>query len=138
LPGRADWRAKIVSLPAWRGGANVYDLDLARAVVLHRELPRHAHRPARNRRQNRRRRPAGDGLQKPCPDRLDLARSPGHNAGPGRDSYDRYIYIHGTSQPHKLGTPNSHGCVLLSDAEVIELFDAVPEGSLVWVEAPST
>jgi L,D-transpeptidase catalytic domain len=59
---------------------------------------------------------------------------PCHNAGPGRDSYDRYIYIHGTSQPHKLGTPNSHGCVLLSDAEVIELFDAVPEGSLVWIE----
>jgi hypothetical protein len=59
---------------------------------------------------------------------------PGHNAGPGRDSYDRYIYIHGTSQPGKLGTPNSHGCVLLSDAEVAELFEAVPEGSLVWVE----
>ncbi len=59
---------------------------------------------------------------------------PGHNAGPGRDSYDRYIYIHGTSQPNKLGTPNSHGCVLLSDAEVIELFDAVPEGAMVWVE----
>jgi hypothetical protein len=59
---------------------------------------------------------------------------PGHNAGPGRDSYDRYIYIHGTSQPGKLGTPNSHGCVLLSDAEVIELFDAVPENATVWVE----
>jgi len=59
---------------------------------------------------------------------------PGHNAGPGRDSYDRYIYLHGTNQPGKLGTPNSHGCVLLSDAEVTELFDAVPEGSLVWIE----
>jgi hypothetical protein len=59
---------------------------------------------------------------------------PGHNAGPGRDTYDRYVYIHGTSQPGKLGTPNSHGCVLLSDAEVIELFDEVPEGSLVWIE----
>ncbi len=59
---------------------------------------------------------------------------PGQNAGPGRDTYDRYIYIHGTNQPEKLGTPNSHGCVLLSDAEVAELFEAVPEGSLVWVE----
>jgi hypothetical protein len=59
---------------------------------------------------------------------------PGHNAGPGRDSYDRFIYIHGTNHPGKLGTPASGGCVLLSDAEVIELFDAVPEGSLVWIE----
>ena len=59
---------------------------------------------------------------------------PGHNAGPGCDSYDRYIYIHGTNHPEKLGTPASAGCVLLSDAEVIELFDQVPVGSLVWIE----
>jgi hypothetical protein len=59
---------------------------------------------------------------------------PGHNTGPGRDSYDRYIYIHGTNQPSQLGTPNSAGCVLLSDTEVIDLFETVPEGSLVWIE----
>jgi len=59
---------------------------------------------------------------------------PGHNAGPGCDSYNRYIYIHGTNHPEKLGTPASAGCVLLSDADVIELFDRVPEGSVVWVE----
>jgi len=59
---------------------------------------------------------------------------PGHNAGPGQDSYDRYIYIHGTNQAGRLGTPNSHGCVLLSDNEVIELFEKIPEASLVWIE----
>jgi hypothetical protein len=59
---------------------------------------------------------------------------PGHNAGPGRDSYNRYIYLHGTNQAGKLGTPNSHGCVLMSDGDVMELFEAVPEGSLVWIE----
>jgi len=59
---------------------------------------------------------------------------PGHNAGPGRDSYNRYIYLHGTNYPEKLGTPVSAGCVLLSDEDVSELFENVPEGSLVWIE----
>ncbi len=59
---------------------------------------------------------------------------PGRNAGPGCDSYDRFIYIHGTNHPEKLGTPATAGCPVLSDAEVIELFDKVPEGSLVWME----
>ena len=59
---------------------------------------------------------------------------PGHNAGPGCDSYNRFIYIHGTNHPEKLGTPATAGCPVLSDAEVVELFDAVPEGSLVWME----
>ena len=30
---------------------------------------------------------------------------PGKNAGPGVDSHDRYIYIHGTPAEHRLGTP---------------------------------
>ncbi len=59
---------------------------------------------------------------------------PGHNAGPGCDSYDRYIYLHGTNHPERLGTPASAGCVLLSDQDVIALFEHVPEGSLVWIE----
>ncbi len=59
---------------------------------------------------------------------------PGHNAGPGRDSYDRYIYLHGTNHPEELGTPASAGCVLLSDVDIGELFENVPEGCLVWME----
>lgn len=59
---------------------------------------------------------------------------PGRNAGPGCDSYNRYIYIHGTNHPEKLGAPATAGCPVLSDADVIELFEQVPEGSLVWME----
>jgi hypothetical protein len=59
---------------------------------------------------------------------------PGHNAGPGRDTYDRFIYIHGTNHPRQLGRPQTAGCPVLSDEDVIELFDKVPEGSLVWME----
>ncbi|MEY4033162.1 MAG: hypothetical protein RL492_356 [Verrucomicrobiota bacterium] len=63
---------------------------------------------------------------------------PGHNAGQdaaGRvvDTKQRYVYIHGTNQHAKLGTPNSHGCVLLSDDDVIALFDRVPLGTQVFI-----
>ena len=35
----------------------------------------------------------------------------GKNLGPGIDSYERYIYIHGTSEEGKLGEPASNGCI---------------------------
>ncbi len=47
---------------------------------------------------------------------------PGVNKGPGIDSRVRYIYIHGTNQEHLLGTPASHGCIRLSNADVIDFF----------------
>lgn len=59
---------------------------------------------------------------------------PGRNSGPGVDTHDRYVYLHGTNQEERIGTPNSHGCVLLRNDDVIELFDATPSGTLVWIE----
>jgi len=63
---------------------------------------------------------------------------PGHNQGTdaeGRvvDTYRRYVYIHGTNQTDKLGRPNSHGCVLLSDPDVIRLFGLAPAGTPVLI-----
>jgi hypothetical protein len=58
---------------------------------------------------------------------------PGHNAGPGRDSYDRYIYIHGTNHEECIGQPFSGGCVEMLNTEVIELFDLVESGDLLWI-----
>lgn len=52
----------------------------------------------------------------------------GWNRGPGRDSRLRWIYLHGTNQEQELGTPVSHGCVRLSNADVTDLFDRVAEG----------
>ena len=60
----------------------------------------------------------------------------GKNAGPGRDSYDRYIYIHGTNHEARIGTPFSGGCIELRNREMIELFDAVEVGDLVWIIQP--
>jgi lipoprotein-anchoring transpeptidase ErfK/SrfK len=63
---------------------------------------------------------------------------PGRNAGQdgtGRvvDTKSRFVYIHGTNQAARLGTPNSHGCVLLSDDDVLDLFDRVPAGTPVYL-----
>ena len=59
---------------------------------------------------------------------------PGLNAGAGCDSHARYIYIHGTNCEAGLGTPMSAGCVLLSNADVITVYEALPPGALVWID----
>jgi L,D-transpeptidase YbiS len=48
---------------------------------------------------------------------------------------ERYIYIHGTNQEALLGTPASHGCVRMSNADVAECFDQIPEGTPVEIVA---
>ena len=48
---------------------------------------------------------------------------------------ERYIYIHGTNAEHLLGTPASHGCVRLSNQDIIDLFETVPETTEVVIEA---
>jgi UDP-N-acetylmuramate--alanine ligase len=58
----------------------------------------------------------------------------GINKGPGIDSYERYIYIHGTGREDLIGTPLSHGCVCLRNPDVIRLFETVSEGALVYIE----
>ena len=47
---------------------------------------------------------------------------------------DRYIYIHGTRHEDKIGTPASCGCVRMRNADVIELFELVDEGTPVVIE----
>ena len=59
---------------------------------------------------------------------------PAHNAGGEVDTHDRYIYIHGTHHEDKLGSPASSGCVQMNNLEIIELFDEVRPGDLVWIE----
>ena len=45
------------------------------------------------------------------------------------NSYERFIYIHGTNQEHRLGTTASHGCVRMANRDVMALFDAVDVGT---------
>jgi UDP-N-acetylmuramate--alanine ligase len=58
----------------------------------------------------------------------------GVNRGPGIDSYERFIYIHGTNREDRVGTPLSHGCVVMRNADVIDLFDRVEGGTLVIID----
>jgi UDP-N-acetylmuramate-alanine ligase len=60
----------------------------------------------------------------------------GINKGPGVDSYERYIYIHGTGREDLIGTPLSHGCVCLRNLDVIRLFDMAAEGAIVVIDPP--
>ena len=46
---------------------------------------------------------------------------------------DRFIYIHGTRHENTVGRPDSHGCIRMRNADVIELFDLVEEGTGVVI-----
>lgn len=59
---------------------------------------------------------------------------PGLNRGGDVDTYDRYVYIHGTNQEHRIGEPLSAGCVLMRNLDVVELYEQVRVGDLVWIE----
>ena len=49
------------------------------------------------------------------------------------NTHSRYIYIHGTNAESKLGTPASHGCIRMSNADVVDLFDRIQVGTPVWI-----
>lgn len=48
---------------------------------------------------------------------------------------DRYIYIHGTNAESALGLPASHGCIRMSNLDVIDLYDRVEPGTPMIIEA---
>ncbi|MGH8102038.1 MAG: L,D-transpeptidase [Chthoniobacterales bacterium] len=50
------------------------------------------------------------------------------------NTQERFIYVHGTKHEDKIGIRDSHGCVRLRNADVIELFDLVDEGTVVVIE----
>jgi hypothetical protein len=83
------------------------------------------------------REPAGEALPPECwseadPRDLILTRilhlrglEQGFNLGPGIDSFERFIYIHGTNHENLLGAPASHGCIRMGNRDVSTLFNLV-------------
>lgn len=59
---------------------------------------------------------------------------PGRNQGGYVDTYQRYIYIHGTSDEDKVGTPASIGCIRMRNADIVELYRLVEPGTEVLIE----
>jgi hypothetical protein len=58
---------------------------------------------------------------------------PGVNSGGSVDTFKRYVYIHGTQREDRIGRPLSAGCVLMRNEDIIELYDEVRVGDLVWI-----
>ena len=58
----------------------------------------------------------------------------GKNKGGDVDSYNRYIYIHGSPHYDKLGTRQSQGCIRMSNDDVIKLFKLVNNQTLVLID----
>ena len=49
------------------------------------------------------------------------------------NTYDRYIYIHGTNHERDLGTPASMGCIRMSNRDILEVYDLLPVGAKVLI-----
>ena len=58
---------------------------------------------------------------------------PGKNRLKDVDTMRRYIYLHGTPDTTKLGVKGSHGCVRMSNKDIVELFDLVEPGTEVHI-----
>ena len=55
-------------------------------------------------------------------------REPGVNAGGPVDTYERYVYLHGSDNEQHLGKqPSSQGCVHVGNHDIIELYDRIHE-----------
>ncbi|WP_051086842.1 L,D-transpeptidase [Psychrobacter lutiphocae] len=59
----------------------------------------------------------------------------GHNELGCCDSYQRYIYIHGTPDTEPMGVPLSHGCVRMRNTDLIWLYEQVEQGTPVYITA---
>jgi lipoprotein-anchoring transpeptidase ErfK/SrfK len=82
------------------------------------------------------RRPTGEILKPNAPGRdpivsriIWLHGKEGHN----RNTFRRCIYIHGTPEEWRLGSPASYGCIRMSSADVIDLYKRIHVGAEVQV-----
>jgi len=66
---------------------------------------------------------------------LLTGEEPGFNQGGNVDSLSRYIYIHGTNDEAKIGTPSSHGCIRMTNDDVIDAYQYIEPGMKVLITA---
>ncbi len=58
---------------------------------------------------------------------------PGVNRGGEVDTYERYIYLHGTNHEERIGQPMSAGCIELRNLDIIELYEELRTGDQVMI-----
>jgi L,D-transpeptidase YbiS len=51
------------------------------------------------------------------------------------NTYERFIYIHGTNHEEQIGEPVSHGCIRMRNSDLVELFDRVGVDTPVIIKA---
>lgn len=54
--------------------------------------------------------------------------------GENSNTKARYIYIHGTNQEGRIGSPASCGCIRMINDDIIDFYDRVPEGTRVVIK----
>lgn len=59
---------------------------------------------------------------------------PDLNLGGNVDTYERYIYLHGTPDDTKLGTIGSKGCIRMHNQDIIKLFNLTTIGTPVYIQ----
>ena len=57
----------------------------------------------------------------------------GKNKGKNIDTYQRYIYIHGTNEEGLLGKKASHGCIRMGNSDIIDLCNKDICNTLVYI-----
>jgi lipoprotein-anchoring transpeptidase ErfK/SrfK len=55
-----------------------------------------------------------------------------------QNTFQRYIYLHGTPAENLLGTPASEGTIRMRSEEIIDLFERVDIGTEIWIFEEST
>jgi lipoprotein-anchoring transpeptidase ErfK/SrfK len=82
------------------------------------------------------RRPTGEVLRPNAPGRDPIVSRilwlQGTETG-NMNAYRRYIYIHGTPEESRLGSPASYGCIRMGGKDVIDLYSRVGSGAEVRV-----
>ena len=51
------------------------------------------------------------------------------------NTYERFIYIHGTNHEEQIGEPASHGCIRMRNRDLVDLFDRVGIDTPVMIKA---
>lgn len=64
---------------------------------------------------------------------LEEGVNKGRNSQGSCDTYQRYIYIHGTPDSEPMSIPLSHGCIRMRNKDIVKLFEQVEEGMPVTI-----
>ena len=58
------------------------------------------------------------------------------NKGGSKDTFKRYVYIHGTNHEEKIGKPARSGCLQMLNADIVELFNNIEIGAHLFISVP--